>query len=81
MKGTAKARLDRADRNSRRLGSERHHTRMVVAILRHIVSENLTRTAAISARLTITAAADRRDGWLAPQREGSLMLGLTINNH
>ena len=59
MKGTAKARLDRADKNSRRTRIERHHTRMVVAILRHIVSENLTH-AEIFARITITFATDRR---------------------
>ena len=62
------------------IGSERHHTQMVVAILRHIVSENLTLAAAIFACFTITAAADRREGWLTATLRLTYA-ALTINRH
>ena len=58
MEGTAKAVLTGLTGTQDGLGSERRHTRtLVVSILRHIVSGNLTRAATIFAGLTITAAA------------------------
>jgi hypothetical protein len=60
MKGTAKAVLTGPTGTRDGLGSERRYTRtLVVSILRHIVSGNLTRVATIFAGLTITAAYGR----------------------